>query len=897
MDERPPSPPFHGFDTDTFIPGRMEIETKGTGDEEHVVKVRRKRSRGRPKLGCGVEYSSNVNSLNILPKGRELDLNHNKSSFNPLAATPSSRPPGTPSAVPPTSPAPSSATTSSGAKPKLLGTGTSTRPKVYLIDSLETSFGFAKLPKSKAVLGVFLHHLQDSDPPTPLSSPPGTQSDRAAGMTTDQLKAVWKRHFGIRVIHGYDTEMKEASEKIISDDKYIKTKILNLWKDWKLLSRTSRRQDRAVKPAFKKKEEDFMNDVLDMPFNITNRNFETVLKSESGIKDWKEDLQHLHNQLLKEQIGTCAGLDIKQKKRDNRKVQEKFAGASNPAVSEMDQIEEVDDDEESEVEDEGDQDFNVKGKRMTAPKKMDVMGPITVTADRLGLSIRARTMIAASVANALGVDIDQTNISRSSALEISQKKRLTVVETIKDMFQCPVRVFLHWDGKLMTEKGNLESNRVAVYISGVEAGGYKKLLGAPETKDGTGLAEAEVVKKVMDEWGVKKEVCGLVFDTTSTNTGAESGACKFLEDWLGTPLLWIACRHHVHELHLKRVVQGVIGQTKDPGVSLFRRLKSSWHSLDIDYDNLFKFDYSSVPEWMVEEGKAVLAWAERELAKNTWPRDDYKELLKLTIICLGGNIPGFQFMIPGPDHHARWMSKVIYFLKMLLLLYQFLMSEEEKRQVVEISKYILIFYVKHWFQSPLPTCAARNDLTFMANILKYRLQVSPKITFSVMQSCYRHLWYLVPQTVVLALADPGLADVEKEGMARKLHSLERKKIVSGKPEFPQIIFRGEDITLPEMSSLVSSDSWLLFDILGLTGSQDWLTIPANLWTNFVEFKRLREFSENISVCNDVAERGVALITSYINKSESEEQRQALLQVVEFHRNLVINTNKASLKHC
>ena len=183
-----------------------------------------------------------------------------------------------------------------------------------MIDSLETSFGFAKLPKSKAVLRVFLHHLQDSDPPTPFSSPPGTQSDRAAERTTDQLKAVWKHHFGMRVIDGYDNQMKEPSKKIISDDKYIKTKMIDLWKDWKELLRTSRREDRATKPAFKKKEVNFLNDVLDMPFNITNRNYETVLKSDSGIKDWKEDLQHLHNQLLKEQIGTCEGCDIKQKK-------------------------------------------------------------------------------------------------------------------------------------------------------------------------------------------------------------------------------------------------------------------------------------------------------------------------------------------------------------------------------------------------------------------------------------------------------------------------------------------------------------------------------------------------------------------------------------------------------
>ena len=65
---------------------------------------------------------------------------------------------------------------------------------------------------------------------------------------------------------------------------------------------------------------------------------------------------------------------------------------------------------------------------------------------------------------------------------------------------------------------------------------------------------------------------------------------------------------------------------------------------------------------MEEEGKAVLAWAESELAKNTWPRADYKELLVLTIVCLGGVIPGFEFRQPAPDHHARWMSKAIYII-------------------------------------------------------------------------------------------------------------------------------------------------------------------------------------------------------------------------------------------
>ena len=281
----------------------------------------------------------------------------------------------------------------------------------------------------------------------------------------------------------------------------------------------------------------------------------------------------------------------------------------------------------------------------------------------------------------------------------------------------------------------MSSNRVAFYITGATYKKEKKLLGCPETEDGTGAAEAKVVTDLLTEWELKPEICGMVFDTTSSNTGAEIGACKLVEDWLERPILWCGCRHHVYELHLK-----------------MKLLK-----------NMFK------------------------------------------------------------------------------------MSQEEQEQVEEIIKFVLIFFVKSWFKSPLSTSAAQSDLTFMANMMRYRKVTKPRYILAVMQSCNHHLWYLIPQLVLLALADPDLPDNEKEKMAAKLHSLERTEVSSGKPEFPFIDWSGEEIVTPDMSSFVTSASWLIFDLLGLSGSQDWLTIPANLWHNFIEFRELKEFAENIAV--------------------------------------------------
>ena len=129
-------------------------------------------------------------------------------------------------------------------------------------------------------------------------------------------------------------------------------------------------------------------------------------------------------------------------------------------------------------------------------------------------------------------------------------------------------------------------------------------------------------------------------------------------------------------------------------------------------------------------------------------------------------------------------------------------------------------------------------------------------------------------------------------MAKTPHSLERSK-----PHFPVINFLGQEIQLPDLSEFVFSNPLLVFAKNGLVGSQDWLTIPPKLWNNFLEFRKFKEFVENISVCNDIAERGVSLITNFINKTESEEQRQAMLQVVEHHRALVVDTKKSTLKLC
>ena len=71
---------------------------------------------------------------------------------------------------------------------------------------------------------------------------------------------------------------------------------------------------------------------------------------------------------------------------------------------------------------------------------------------------------------------------------------------------------------------------MCVYLSGVEEEQTRKLLRIPETSSGKGVVEFRVVKEHLESWSVKEQVKGMVFDTTASNSGDQSGACRYLEE-------------------------------------------------------------------------------------------------------------------------------------------------------------------------------------------------------------------------------------------------------------------------------------------------------------------------------------------------------------------------------
>ena len=78
---------------------------------------------------------------------------------------------------------------------------------------------------------------------------------------------------------------------------------------------------------------------------------------------------------------------------------------------------------------------------------------------------------------------------------------------------------------------------------------------------------------------------GIVFDTTSTNSGWRKGVAIHLQQILGKPLLELACRHHIAELFCGASCLTVYGETTSPYEEHFKNVALNWEKLNKhDYD-------------------------------------------------------------------------------------------------------------------------------------------------------------------------------------------------------------------------------------------------------------------------------------------------------------------------
>lgn len=180
-------------------------------------------------------------------------------------------------------------------------------------------------------------------------------------------------------------------------------------------------------------------------------------------------------------------------------------------------------------------------------------------------------------------------------------------------------------------------------------------------------------------------------------------------------LLLFACRHHIYELALRSVFDAKIHQvTTGPNILLFKKFKEQWKN--IDHRKIQCCKEIIKPHFNTSEIYALLKFY-RVILKENIARDDYRELLELSIIFLGGNADlKLKIRPPGAMHQARWMARKIYSLKILLLSSQFKMTNEDMVALQDVCLFIVTSYVKPWCQCSSAVKAPYQDLRFLKSL-------------------------------------------------------------------------------------------------------------------------------------------------------------------------------------
>lgn len=434
--------------------------------------------------------------------------------------------------------------------------------------------------------------------------------------------------------------------------------------------------------------------------------------------------------------------------------------------------------------------------------------------------------------------------------------------------------------------GHQHEHRLAVLVSSSQ---NEQLLGVPQVDTESGIDIAEAIYDLMLDWKIDKDIMVVCSDTTNCNTGKYGGAIVRLEQMLSRELLYVACRHHMYELTLRAAFEAKFGKTTGVDVPIFSKFKKEWKTFDQK-----KFEPGIKSKRVVTILKnsinELTQFCSAQIGKN-FDRADHKELLQLTLLFLGDGTDA-QFRIPGAMHHARWLSKAIYCLKMYLFRSQFNIPNDNKQSLETLCIFIVKFYVKAWILCDSAIQAPNNDLTFLKGVYEFQ-RFDREISEAVVKKMIGHLWYLADECIAFAIFDENVSFKRKREMAK--HILGTNKDDTDKCRRVQVNAHGiRNLMQCEVTDFVTGHTIDFFHRFKF--STEFLKLEPNLWKNNPEYLRAFEAINRMRVVNDSAERGVKLISDFQNALTTKyEEKQYLLQVVSKNRTQFPGHSKQMLK--
>ena len=232
------------------------------------------------------------------------------------------------------------------------------------------------------------------------------------------------------------------------------------------------------------------------------------------------------------------------------------------------------------------------------------------------------------------------------------------------------------------------------------------------------------------------------------------------------------------------------GPTSAPDDPMFKAFREGFSSIDVE--RRAPWEWPNDPnDWRHSRASDVLEWAHKHMEIATWPREDYRELIELVSLFLGGVTKRVHKEVavtvdpyirkPGGHHQARFMASCLYLLKIYLFRHEFETEPEQLEHVKILAEYVALVHTPYFLKSPLAVSAPRQDRDFWVDIHKYQACFNPgDVEYAMLESVLRimqinHLWYLTEELVIFALFDDNLTDDERKSIAHNLLSSPRPR--------------------------------------------------------------------------------------------------------------------------
>lgn len=524
---------------------------------------------------------------------------------------------------------------------------------------------------------------------------------------------------------------------------------------------------------------------------------------------------------------------------------------------------------------------------------IEVMTPEVVDAfDKCRVSHRDAVVITGAIAGSLGFDLDKLIMNKSSFLRSREKLRKVKAEKIKKLFinnENFEYITIHWDGKLIPDSFSLKKiDRLPILMS---AGSMTKILSVPSLENQTGRTIANAVYSVTEDWGLVDKVQAVCADTTNANFGRIQGAAVLFEQLIGRDLLYLACRHHIMELLLRAAFEAKIPGTSGPEVPIFLRFRKDWSI--IDKTNI-KNGLEGLEPKLQEKIPHVVFFLKNQL-KEQQSRADYKEFVELCLLFLGAADETVELRKPGACHHARFMAKAIYSLKILLLRESFQLNLHELKNIYSICKFLVFVYVEFWFEAPSAIKAPNNDLRMLKQLIEYKA-IDVDISKVTVKKFSSHLWYLSPELCTLSFFDKNVPLSIKNNMVSALsfdESDEDEDEIDHVKKFSMKNLDTKEILNKELDFFINKKSLVFFKRFNL--NQKFLTVDSKFWRKDHSYYQNKEKIKQLIVVNDCSERAVKLTQDYVNiLTTDEEQKQYLIQCIQEFKKECPDTTKESI---